>query len=140
MLVGLTKVLRRRAASFLVVLYALCVVAPAAALALANPGASAHCLTEDHHVSAHVQSHKQTAEHVHADGTPHQHSPAQDQEGGATGSTCCGLMCLPALPAAFVDVIEEPLPTSNLVLAIQSRLPSSGPKLLYRPPIAAVSI
>ena len=140
MLVKLTKVLRRRAASLLVVLYALCVVAPAGALALGDAGRAAHCLTEDHHASQHTHAHKQTAEHLHADGTSHQHSHTQDQDSGGANSSCCGLMCLPALPAAFGDVIDEPLPTSNLVLAVQLTLPSSGPKLLYRPPIDALSI
>src|SRR5215468_7660671 len=64
-----TKTFRIKAASVLAVLYALCILAPAAAFAFSDNPAVAHCLTEGH-VGIHDHGGKV---HVHADGTPHQH-------------------------------------------------------------------
>src|SRR5215831_16285906 len=77
MLSVLAKTFRVKAAIVLAALYALCILAPAAAFAFsANPHV-AHCLTEGH-----VGVHDHGKVHVHADGTAHHH----DHEGAAPPS------------------------------------------------------
>src|SRR5262245_63669812 len=87
MLSALTRTFRVKAAIVLAALYALCILAPAAAFAFSDNPAVAHCLTEGHvgvhdhggkvHVPADGTAHQQdadgTAHQHHADGTAHQH-------------------------------------------------------------------
>src|SRR5262252_4487504 len=117
---ALTKTLRVKAAITLAALYALCILAPAAAFALSDNPAVAHCLTEGHvgiHEHSGKQDHGQAHAHVdgtahqhHADGTAHQHhddgaapQPSGD-DGKAPIATCCGLFSVVAIPG-------EPLPS-----------------------------
>src|SRR5581483_12063188 len=97
MLRRLTKRLRLRAALMLTLAYALCVVAPALALAFSDGAVAAHCLTEDHgffhapglhvHEQTHVHSH--AAADIHADAAV----PATHDETKHHSGTCCGLFC-----------------------------------------------
>ena len=104
MLTLLTRKLRFRAAIALAALYAFCVLAPHAALALG--GALGHCLTE---VSAAHVHEPAAVTHVHADGTMHTHAkPAghshsdtakHEPKGGdhKSPANCCGVFCLSAM-------------------------------------------
>src|SRR4051812_20887985 len=109
MLSGLTKRFRLKAALALTVIYALCILAPHAALALGN--GAAHCLTEEM-PAAHVHR-AQPVSHAHADGTVHTHgAPAAhrhadtdgapvhkhpDPDGKNHSGTCCGVFCISAI-------------------------------------------
>src|SRR3954462_78833 len=88
---------RWRAAVALAALYALCVLAPHAALAFTH--AAAHCLTEPHG-AAHVHAPVKPARHVHADDTEHDHhggAPDKPSDGKSVSGNCCGLFCVSAL-------------------------------------------
>ena len=142
---GLTKRFRLRAALGLAALYAFCVLAPHAALALGNN--AAHCLTDDH-TAAHVhKAPAATTAHTHADGSLHHH-PARaahddagnlphknsDADGKSHSGNCCGLFCFSAitldpgvtLPAPPAFATEAPGPDDALA--------GRGPDRLKRPP------
>ena len=76
MLTQLRKGLRSRVAGVLVVLYALCLLAPAAAFAFGDVTKAAHCLTDDSHGlgTSHAKEHGQH------DGVAHQHPGEVDVE------------------------------------------------------------
>ena len=112
----LNKRFRVQAGAFVAALYAFCVLAPHAVLALTN--STAHCLTGPHG-AAHVH-HKSGAveKHVHADGRVHSHSQSDATEdspnadGQRHADPCCGLFCVSAIslePHAIlcVPVIEN---------------------------------
>ena len=86
-----------KAASLLVVLYTLCVIGPAAAIAFGDSETAAHCLTDDHLEAAKI--------HVHQDGSSHQHSIPDDDHGQP--GKCCGLFA-PSAIAPAIDLVAEP--------------------------------
>jgi hypothetical protein len=144
MLSVLTKTFRVKAATVLAALYALCILAPAAAFAFSDNPAVAHCLTEGHvGVHDHTGKHDHAGNvHVHADGTAHQHHDdgAAPQPSGDDGkspmATCCGLF-------SVVAISGEPVPTlgfhslASVVLPpLGEALSGRGPERINRPPIA----
>jgi hypothetical protein len=147
MLLRLTKSFRIKAAIAVALLYALCVLAPSAALAFADSSMVAHCLTEqhgmakphDHGGKPHDHGGKT---HVHDDGTAHHHgdhgATANDSEADKQGhsGSCCGLFCMSALAAEAVAALGDPLPFSLLVPAVSRDLAGRGPDRINRPPIA----
>ena len=148
MLIRLTRAARLRAASTLAALYVLCVLAPAAAFAFGDGSRAAHCLTDDNHGLQSVHVHEHGTTHVHGDGTSHQHSKAPDgkssdenrSDGKSSGSQCCGLVCLSALPASVSDVVTPILPAMMANSAIQEDIAGKPPERLYRPPISPLSL
>lgn len=139
MLSALKKKFRLKAALALAALYAVCVVAPHAALALT--GDAVHCLTEAHG-SAHM--HKDptaTKNHVHSDGVTHSHHdtglpevPSDTGDKSHSGN-CCGLFCVTALVHEPPLVISTP-PAALLVGPGEFyRLAGRGPDRINRPPI-----
>jgi len=143
MLVRLNKSGRWYAAAALAALYLLCIVAPAAAFAFGDGTTPAHCLTLDanEHPAAHV--HKPFSGktvHVHADGSTHEHSKAPDDAGKTGSSTCCGLACLSALPASFVDLQTLARPATEHASVGQHGMTGSAPECLYRPPARFLSL
>jgi hypothetical protein len=147
MLTGLSKRLRLRAALVLVAAYALCVLAPHAALAF---GAAAHCLT-DEPVAAHVHQ-VQPVSHTHADGAVHTHgapaahkhadadgAPAHkhsDPDGKNHGGTCCGLFCVSAIALDVDTTLAVPRAHAATLPGLHEILAGRGPDRLIRPPIA----
>jgi hypothetical protein len=86
------------------------------------------------HANGH--GHADESQHMHGNEPSHQHSDATPKDRGDQSSSCCGLMCTPALPASFVDSVCD-LPSSTAVaLWLELRFIGSGPGLLYRPPIS----
>jgi hypothetical protein len=154
------KVVRRRrfaAALALAVIYALCVLAPHAAVAL---GADPHCL-KDVPVAAHVHAAKaephEHAMHQHGDGmrqhgadTVHRHSnglangladssvPKQsDTNDKNHAATCCGLFCLTAIALDVAVMLPPPPPPVTLAaLGRDEAHAGRGPIRINRPPIA----
>src|SRR5581483_3898343 len=97
---------RWRAASLLVVLYALCLATPTAVMAFGQGGIPAHCLTDADQNAGLV--------HVHQDGSPHHHSGGKDNDGDHA-SKCCGLFSVSAitpdvaiLPALHLPAMRQP--------------------------------
>lgn len=130
MLGWLTKRLRRRAATLLVVLYAICVLAPSAAFALADASRQAHCLTQADHglAKAHV-------DHV---GAKHEHPQKSDDEKDQL-ENCCGLFCLTALaPAVDLTIGQSPI-GSAVIVALEAAIARGALGRLDRPPISLLS-
>jgi hypothetical protein len=139
---------RTRAALVVAALYAFCVLAPHAALALGH--AAAHCLTEDHSAAAHVHKAKaQTASHIHADGTvhhhggipadgdamttdPHQHS---DADGKSQSGNCCGLFCISAIALETGVAMPAPPLVAADLSSLHDALSGRSPGRINRPPI-----
>ena len=133
----LTKGMRHRAATALVVLYALCVLAPAAAFAFGDGTKAAHCLTDDNHGL--VTSHTHGKPHVHDDGNAASHSHDGDEQQTNSGQ-CCGLFCLSALaPSTDLPLAQPELPV--LVPSLNANgLLGHGPHRLDRPPDSLLSL
>ena len=130
MLGWLTKRLRRRAATLLVVLYAICLLAPSAAFALADGPRQAHCLTQADHGLAKA--------HAHHDGARHEHPQKSDDEQGQL-KNCCGLFCLTALTPAIDLAIGQSPVGSSLVATLEDAVAHAAPDRLDRPPISLLS-
>jgi len=142
-LMQLRRVFRSRAASALVVLYALCLLAPAAAFAFGDGTKAAHCLTDDNHglVVSHVHdaSSAPVHEHEHHDAVAHQHSGDGDRQQNKTDD-CCGLFCLSALaPSIDLSFAQSDVLASIPAVNANSIL-GCGPDRLYRPPDALLSL
>ena len=133
MLVRLTKGLRRRAATLLVVLYAVCVLAPSAAFAFADAPRQAHCLTQADHGLAKA--------HVHHDGIEHEHvqNPQKSDDEKDQHKNCCGLFCLTALAPAIDLAIGQSPVGSEVVAALEAAVARGAPGRLDRPPIPLLS-
>jgi hypothetical protein len=148
---GIFKAIRRRrfaAALALAVIYALCVLAPHAAVAL---GANAPCL-DDAPVAAHVHAAKSEPHahaggmHRHGDGSIHRHSdsrladngnPRQSDSSDRNHETCCGLFCLTAIALDVAMVLPPPPPPVTLAaLGRDEAHAGRGPVRINRPPIA----
>ena len=130
MLVWLTKRLRRRAATLLVVLYAICLLAPSAAFALADASRQAHCLTQADHGLAKA--------HVHHVGAKHEHPQKSDDEKDQL-KNCCGLFCLTALTPAIDLAIGQSPVGSTVVATLEDAIARGAPGRLDRPPISLLS-
>ena len=125
----------QKAASLLVVLYSLCVIGPAAAVASAaiafnDSAVAAHCLTEDGLEAAKI--------HIHHDRSSHQHS-LPDQDNGQLGK-CCGLFALNAIAPAIGFVVEPSFQTSHLALLMAKMLAGRGSDRIDRPPRSLLSL
>jgi hypothetical protein len=139
MLLVFKRTFRIKAAIAATLLYAVCVLAPSAALAF-SPQA-AHCLTETQG-AAHVhRDAAQATPHIHADGTDHAHadsSGAQDPshtDDKARSGNCCGLFCVSALASEPAAALLAP-PTCALDgPTLTFRLDGHEPGRLHRPPI-----
>jgi len=103
MLAWLTHGWRKRAAALLVALYALCVVAPVAAVAASDGAMPAHCLDHDD-MAAHQ-----------GDGAGHPHSAPGDDDHGSVAK-CCGLFGVSALAPTFDVVVGHMTQTSGVAM------------------------
>ena len=142
-LMQLRRGFRLRAASALVVLYALCLLAPAVAFAFGDGTKAAHCLTDNNHglVASHAYdaSSAHGHEHGHQDAAAHQHSSDGDRQQTKSGD-CCGLFCLSALaPSADLSFAQSDVLASIPAVNANSIL-GRGPDRLYRPPDALLSL
>jgi hypothetical protein len=135
---GFRHIRRRLGARFIVaVLYAACVIAPHAALAVSK--AAAHCLTDVEASHVHGGSEAATP-HAHADDTIHQHANAASKQPLGSGesheSKCCGLFCLTALAPASAPDSATPAFVGLIVVGLDDTLSGRLPERITRPPIA----
>jgi len=142
-LMQLRRGFRLRAASALVVLYALCLLAPAAAFAFGDGTKAAHCLTDNNHGLVASHSHDASSahghEHGHHDVGKHKHSGDGDRQQTQSGD-CCGLFCLSALaPSIDLSFAQSDVLASIPAVNANSIL-GRGPDRLYRPPDAFLSL
>jgi hypothetical protein len=139
-----TRSWRVRVASLLVALYALCVMAPALALAMGDV-ANAHCLNA---VTASVaHSHGDGTSHSHAGHAAHDHAdhgtPAHHDTGGSGKGhigSCCGLFCLAGLPTEPAVAVEQTDHASTEILPREDHLIGRAPDRINRPPITLLSL
>ena len=127
MLTGLTKALRIRMAMAFIALYAVCILAPTAALAFNK----VPCLTE--HNLSQVHSHAGDAAHAHDD---HQNRmvPADTDDDGSASSKCCGMVFCSALAP---ELAPAPAPTAlsgRTAFAAMRDFTGLPPYKLIRPP------
>jgi hypothetical protein len=123
---------RRKAGAILVTLYALCLVAPAAALAATEQPISAHCLGEHHHGAGAAD----IADHDHTGTT--QDQPGHDGHGQQ--EKCCGLFGVTALAPEFSVVTAQITPSADIVLPRSESLLGSGVERIDRPPRVLLSL
>jgi hypothetical protein len=150
---------RLRAGWIVALIYLLCVLAPTISYALPGEHAVAPCLTDENHVpgTVHVQNEMPT-QHVHKDGQVHDHSGAHSHAstGGdhrsismalndrsvpekaphSSSGECCGLMCVTALPATLIDIVNPSAPTALCEVEGYRKVTDNAPPRLYRPPIS----
>lgn len=130
---------RRGLATFLVALYAFCVLAPHAALAFVHAQNAIHCFTETG-TSPHQHEHAATSAHVHEDGTAHDHHPGDTKSGAAdedksAQTACCGLFSVSAIAAEAPAALLAPAAGDMIAVLPQSDLADHPPGRLIRPPI-----
>lgn len=161
MLLCLTKAKRLRAGWLLAIAYMLCVLAPGISFAFSNGTRAAPCLIEEGHVIGIVHVHDvNVGQHVHTDGYADDHSvmygkstlrgdhddvraaanvqkpsPANGEH-KAPNVQCCGMVCLSALPATIVDIVEPSAATSVCASESYRSIADNAPPTLYRPPIS----
>lgn len=143
-----------RAGWCIALVYLLCVLAPSLAFAFGDGSRAAPCLLEDEHGTGMVHVHYDTgAAHVHADGHSHHHSTAAFGSDGhdqaqtapddpapaghphkSADGTCCGMVCVSALPASIAEVFAPSLPASRCAAETYGRLPDDPLPTPYRPP------
>ena len=159
MFVQLTRAKRLMAGRLVVLVYALCILAPTLSFALPGSHAVSPCLSDANHVPGMMHLHANApAAHVHGDGTKHDHtvthsdaSPSHDlasikasvvpeqapsKGAHASDAQCCGLMCLTALPAMLVEIVTPSVPTASQEVEGYLEVAGNGPSRHYRPPIA----
>jgi hypothetical protein len=118
------------AVRLLIVLYTLCVIGPATAIASSDDAIAAHCLT-DNQVEA-------VTNHVRQDGTSHKHSvPGEDQ--GNPGK-CCGLFSLSALAPTIDFFVERQPHTLQLAPVFAKAHSGRGSDRIDRPPKSFLSL
>ena len=132
----LTATFRRKLATFFVVLYALCVVGPHAAIALTHAANLAHCLPQ---ASASPHDHASASAHVHSDGAMHEHTPiaAADDNTAADKAalSCCGLFFMSGLAADEGALAVHDKPAGSISSPAPDSLAGHPPGNLHRPPI-----
>ncbi len=123
----------------MVALYAICVAAPPAALALSGGALSAHCITNESNTAG-IQHH-----HDDSDLNAVNHQVGHDDQGTAEhgkaskhkqSKICCGISCMSAIPPNFhVATLSEPI-VVKLHPSDQRIIVGLQPDFLNRPPIA----
>jgi hypothetical protein len=121
---------RWRAASILVVLYALCLAAPTAVLAFSDASGSAPCLSDDNHGLGTI--------HVHQDGSSH-HQNNGDDDHGQSGK-CCGLFSVSAIAPALDFVATQHPSVSRLPVLLAKSLHGRASDRIDRPPRSNLSL
>lgn len=54
----------------------------------------------------------------------------------ATGGKCCGLMCVTAIAAPLLAVVQPPMPKAIRMADSYRKLADDAPAVHYRPPIS----
>ena len=128
MLTSLTKSLRYWVAMGFIALYAVCILAPTAALAF--NGAS--CLTE--HELAQAHSHAGDGAHQHGD--EHNHAGATDTpaDDDSASSKCCGMVFCSALAPELASSLAPSVLAGRTSFAAWQDFTGLPPEKLIRPP------
>jgi hypothetical protein len=151
MLVRLTRTVTQWAAMIVGALYALCIIAPSAAMALGPGDHAAHCFTDEQlgltHVHradvghAHAAGHVKV--HVHADGATHHHDGPHHPATSGNGSdpaACCGLFGLTAMTVDPQLDLGAPSRHWSILPVSFDKLTGRGSDRINRPPIVPLPL
>ena len=131
MLTGLTKAVRDWVAMGFIALYALCILAPTAALAFTGSSCLEHDLAAAH-------SHAGEAAHAdaHHHGDEHDHTGAADtpSDDHAAGSKCCGMVFCSALTPELATALAPAVLSGRTAFAAMQDFSGVPPDKLIRPP------
>ncbi len=130
MLGWLTRKQRWRVASLLVALYALCLVAPTAAMAVGHGSIPEHCLAGDHDTGV---------AHVHHEGLAHHHSGGKAHDSDHDNN-CCGLFGVTAIAPEMGSFAIPPASASKQPSLIVANLTGRGSDRIDRPPRSPQSL
>lgn len=127
MVTGLTKAARNCVAMGFIAFYALCILAPAAALAFSGVS----CLTKQG-VS---QVHSHAGDMAHDHGDEHSHTgPADGHDEGSATSTCCGMVFCSAIAPELTFAIAPSVLSGRTSFAAKQDFTGLPPHKLIRPP------
>ena len=128
MLVKFANLWRNRAAAILVALYALCLLAPTAAVAFNDSSQPSHCViaANKHQSLGEVSIH-------HDDGMDEGKASHDSNDHGVPGK-CCGLFCVSAITLSFELVIgPAPQASGTATLTVEDLFGRSSGRI-DRPP------
>ncbi|MFH1344621.1 MAG: hypothetical protein ABIL01_25980 [Pseudomonadota bacterium] len=163
MFVRLTRANRSKAGRLLVLVYLVCVLAPSISFAFSDRSRAAPYPADEKHGLGVVRVHelsKNPAQHAQKDGHKYEHSvihahfgepdskdkdiryvedetpaPARGSD-KASGTQCCGMVSLSALPSTAIGIVKPTAPTSICASENYQNVVDNVPPRLYRPPIA----
>jgi len=129
--------LRVRGAIWLVAVYAFCVVAPPATLAVTNGVLSPHCISKDgsHDLSNHGDVQMEETANSDADlvdvplGVQHKGKQSKSK-------ICCGMLCISAIASEASPLLPRLHLSSPIVRTLDQYLVGVEGNLQNRPPIA----
>lgn len=135
-----TSASRIRLAAAFALGYALCVAAPAAALAINGPAnAPAHCMTEFQSVAA---THIHMADASHQAGDSHHSNAGQNDntvpDAAKPLAKCCGLFGVTAIPQAQIVIALPAFVPAKCRVAAADSLLGQDPDRIDRPPRSLV--
>ena len=128
MLTGLTRALRIRMAMGFIALYAVCILAPTAALAFSGSS----CLPE--HDLAQAHSHAGDGAHEHGDEHNHAGTVDTPADDGSASSKCCGMIFCSALAPELASSLAPAVLSGRTALATMQDFTGLTPDKLIRPP------
>ena len=130
--------LRIKGAIWLVAIYAFCVVAPPAALAVTNGALSPHCISKDRSHDHSMQSDSQTIDEVVNVSNEEAEVPLDVQHKGkhSKSKICCGMLCISAIASESATLFPRRLVSGSISLSLDRYLVGVEGNLLNRPPIA----
>jgi hypothetical protein len=125
MLTGLTKAVRKWVAMGFIAIYAVCILAPTAALAFT----AVSCLTE----------HSRSQPHSQAGDAAHQHDDQQNHPGPVDShdegsSKCCGMVFCSAVVPDLNLALAPDVPSGRTAFAAMQDFTGLPPYKLIRPP------
>jgi hypothetical protein len=131
--------MRSRVAMLMVALYAVCVAAPPAALALSGGAFSSHCISKESKGAAILHHHDDTDLSEENNQVAH-HDEGTEEHGNSTkhkqSKICCGISCMSAIPSNFHVATLGELIVVKLHPSDQRIIVGLQPDFLNRPPIA----
>jgi hypothetical protein len=130
--------LRVRGAIWLVAIYAFCVVAPSAALAVTNDALSPHCISKDSSDDHSMHADSGAMNEVANAADEQIEMPFGVQHNGKQSKSkiCCGMLCFSAMASETATLFPRLLVSSSISLSLDRYLVGVEGNLLNRPPIA----
>jgi hypothetical protein len=130
--------LRVRGAIWLVAIYAFCVVAPPAALAVTNGVLSPHCISKDRSDDHSMHANSGVMGEVANAADEHVEIPFGVQHKGkhSKSKICCGMLCISAIVAEVSTLFPRHFVSSAIISSLDRYLVGVEVSLLNPPPIA----